>query len=152
VLGFLPDFSFEFLRHAALPVITLGIGISAGVARLTRASLLEQLDQDYIRTARAKGLVERLVVYRHALKNAMIPVVTTAGTLLVAILPGSIVVELIFAINGLGRNLVQAIRSREYFLVSSSILIFSLIIVLGNLAADVIYAWLNPRIHYGQPD
>jgi oligopeptide transport system permease protein len=152
VLGFLPDFSFEFLRHAALPVITLGIGISAGVARLTRASLLEQLDQDYIRTARAKGLVESLVVYRHALKNAMIPVVTTAGTLLVAILPGSIVVELIFAINGLGRNLVQAIRSREYFLVSSSILIFSLIIVLGNLAADVIYAWLNPRIHYGQSD
>lgn len=151
-MGFLPEPSLEFLHHAALPVITLGIGVSAGIARLTRASLLEELGQDYIRTARAKGLVEQLVVYRHALKNALIPVVTLAGPLIVTIVPGSIVVELIFAINGLGRNMVQAIRTREYFLVSSSILIFSLLIVLGNLAADLLYAWLNPRIHYDESD
>ena len=147
-LGLFPEFTFEYLRHAILPVFTVGIGVSAGIARLTRASLLEVLSEDYIRTARAKGLFERLVVYRHALKNALIPVITMIGPLLVTILPGVIVVEVIFAINGLGRNMIEAIRLREYFLLSSSILVFSIIIVAGNLLADILYAWLDPRIHY----
>ncbi|MFP3854402.1 MAG: ABC transporter permease, partial [Anaerolineales bacterium] len=147
-LGLFPDFTVNYLRHAILPVSTVGFGVSAGVARLTRASLLEVLSEDYIRTARAKGLFERLVVYRHALKNALIPVITMIGPLLVTILPGVIVVEMIFAINGLGRNMIEAIRLREYFLLSSSILVFSIIIVAGNLLADILYAWLDPRIHY----
>lgn len=147
-LGVFPKLTPEFFDHAVLPVVTVGIGISAGIARLTRGSLLEELTEDYIRTARAKGLVERLVIFRHALKNALIPVVTLIGPMLVTILPGVIVVENIFAINGLGRNMIQAIRNREYFLLSSSILVFSAIIILGNLLADIAYAWLDPRIHY----
>jgi oligopeptide transport system permease protein len=147
-LGLFPKFTIEFFKHAALPVFTLGVGVSATIARLTRASLLEELSEDYIRTARAKGLVERMVIYRHALKNALIPVVTMVGPMLVTILPASIVVEVIFAINGLGRNIVEAIRIREYFLLSSGILVFAVLIVGGNLLADVLYAWLDPRIHY----
>jgi oligopeptide transport system permease protein len=147
-LWLFPQPTPDFFTHAALPVFTIGIGVSAGIARLTRASLLEELSEDYIRTARAKGLVERMVIFRHALKNALIPVVTLIGPMLVTILPGIIVVENIFAINGLGRNMIQAIRNREYFLLSSSILVFSLVIILGNLLADVIYAWLDPRIRY----
>jgi oligopeptide transport system permease protein len=147
-LGLFPPLTPDFFVHAAMPVLTVGIGVSAGVARLTRASLLEELTEDYIRTARAKGLVERLVVFRHALKNALIPVVTLIGPMLVTLLPGIIVVENIFAINGLGRNMIEAIRNREYFLLSSSILVFSLIIILGNLLADIAYAWLDPRIRY----
>jgi oligopeptide transport system permease protein len=147
-LGLFPQPTPDFFTHAALPVISIGIGVSAGIARLTRASLLEELSEDYIRTARAKGLVERMVIFRHALKNALIPVVTLIGPMLVTILPGVIVVENIFAINGLGRNMIRAIFDREYFLLSSSILVFSLIIILGNLLADIAYAWLDPRIHY----
>jgi len=148
-LGMFPALTPSYLKHAALPVITVGIGVSAGIARLTRGSLLEELSEDYIRTARAKGLAEWLVIFRHALKNALIPVVTLIGPMLVTILPGVIVVENIFAINGLGRNMIQAIRNREYFLLSSSILVFSVIIILGNLLADIAYAWLDPRIRYG---
>lgn len=149
LFGLLPPFELEFWRHAALPVFAIGVGLSAGVARLTRASLLEVLNRDYIRTARAKGVSQRGVVNRHALKNALIPVVTLVGPLMVAILPASIVVETIFAINGLGRNIVASVRSREYFLLSSGILIYGSLLIGSNLVTDLIYAWLDPRIQYG---
>lgn len=152
VLGMLPPFELEFWRHAALPVFAIGVGLSAGIARLTRASLLEVLGRDYIRTARAKGVPQRSVINRHALKNALIPVVTLVGPLMVAILPASIVVETIFAINGLGRNIVASVRTREYFLLSSGILVYGVLLIASNLVTDLIYAWLDPRIQYGDND
>jgi len=122
--------------------------MSAGIARLTRAGLLEVLNQDYIRTARAKGLRERLVVVRHALKNSMIPVATVLGPLLAAVLTGTFVIEQIFALNGLGRQFIGSVQSREYFILTSITLIYGIFLVLGNLMVDVMYAWLDPRIRY----
>lgn len=148
LLGILPPLDLDFWEHAALPVITIGVGLSAGIARLTRASLLEVLNRDYIRTARAKGLPNGRVINRHALKNALIPVVTLVGPLMVTILPASIIVETIFAINGLGRNIVASVRGREYFLLSGGILVYGIILIGSNLLTDVVYAWLDPRIQY----
>lgn len=147
-LGFLPPLELSFFRHAALPVVTLGISISATIARLVRSSLLEVLSEDYIRTARAKGVRERVVLTTHALKNALIPTVTILGPLFVALLPGMVVVENIFGINGLARVMVDSVFDTEYFLLSSSILIFAVILVTGNLLADILYVFLDPRITY----
>ncbi|MGD8603844.1 MAG: ABC transporter permease [Anaerolineales bacterium] len=147
-LGFLPTPSLEFWLHAILPTVTLAVVISASVARLLRASLLEVLSKDYIRTARAKGLKEQAVLFRHALKNAFIPTLTVLGPILVTLLPGTIVVENIFALNGLGRQLVESVFDREYFLMTSSMLIFAILLVMGNLITDVLYAYLDPRISY----
>lgn len=152
VLGFLPRAEAfvdgKFWIQAALPVFALGTGISAGLARLTRAGLLEVLTEDYIRTARAKGLKERLVVWTHALKNSMIPVATTLGPLLAGILSGTFIVETIFAINGMGRRFIQSIGGREYFLITSLTLIYSVMLVGANIMVDILYAWLDPRIRY----
>jgi oligopeptide transport system permease protein len=148
VLGFLPKPSVDFWLHAVLPTVTLAVVISASVARLLRASLLEVLSKDYIRTARAKGLKERAILFRHALKNAFIPTLTVLGPILVTLLPGTIVVENIFALNGLGRQLVESVFRREYFLMTSSMLIFAFLLVIGNLITDVLYAYLDPRISY----
>lgn len=148
LLGFLPKPSLEFWLHAALPTITLAVVISASVARLLRASLLEVLSKDYIRTARAKGMKERAILFRHALKNAFIPTLTVLGPILVTLLPGTIVVENIFALNGLGRQLVESVFRREYFLMTSSMLIFAILLIIGNLITDVLYAYLDPRISY----
>lgn len=148
VLGVLPHLSVDFWLHAILPTVTLAVVISASVARLLRASLLEVLSKDYIRTARAKGLKEQAVLFRHALKNAFIPTLTVLGPILVTLLPGTIVVENIFALNGLGRQLVESVFDREYFLMTSSMLIFAILLVLGNLITDVLYAYLDPRISY----
>jgi oligopeptide transport system permease protein len=148
ILGFLPKPTIDFWRHAVLPVFTLGTAMSASIARLTRASLLEVMMSDYIRTARAKGLKERAVIIRHALKNSLIPVATTLGPLLAGVLTGTFVVEQIFALNGMGRQFIMSIEQREYFLLSSLTLIFSIMLVLGNLFVDVMYAWLDPRIRY----
>lgn len=147
-LGFLPPFDWNFIQHAILPVATLGSAVSAVIARLMRSSLLEVLSEDYIRTARAKGLKEKVVFLRHAMKNALIPVVTVLGPLFVGLLPGMVVVENIFAINGLERVMVESVFHSEYFLLSSSIFVFAVILVLGNLAADILYLWLDPRIQY----
>jgi ABC-type dipeptide/oligopeptide/nickel transport system permease component len=122
--------------------------MSAGVARLTRAGLLEVLNEDYVRTARAKGLRERLVIVRHALKNSMIPVATVLGPLLAAVLTGTFTIEQIFALNGLGRQFIGSVQSREYFVLTSITLIYGLFLVLGNLLVDMMYAWLDPRIRY----
>jgi oligopeptide transport system permease protein len=145
---FLPPLTSEFWTHAVMPVFAIGTGVSAAIARLTRAGLLEVLSEDYIRTARSKGLRERAVVVVHALKNSMIPVATLMGPLLAGAVTGSLVVELIFAINGMGRRFVSSVGQREYFLLTSLTLIYSLILIFGNIMVDIMYAWLDPRIRY----
>jgi oligopeptide transport system permease protein len=145
---FLPPMTSEFWSHAALPVFALGTGISAGISRLTRAGLLEVMGEDYIRTARSKGLRERAVVLVHAIKNSMIPVATVLGPLFAAALTGAFVTEQIFAINGLGRRFIQSIGAREYFLITSITLIYSVLLIFGNIMVDIMYAWLDPRIRY----
>jgi ABC-type dipeptide/oligopeptide/nickel transport system permease component len=147
-LGFIPPLTKDFFAHAALPVFSLGTGAAAGIARLTRAGLLEVLSSDYIRTARAKGLRERAVIVVHALKNSLIPVATILGPLLANILTGAFITETIFAINGMGRRFVNSIGQREYFLQTGLVLIYGILLVLANLMVDIMYAWLDPRIRY----
>ena len=148
VLGFLPKLTVNFWTHAVLPVFALGTAYAAGIARLTRAGLLETLDSDYIRTARAKGLRERVIIAIHALKNSLIPVVTIVGPLLAGAVTGAFITETIFALNGMGRQFVQSITAREYFLQTSLVLIFGILLISGNLLVDILYAWLDPRIRY----
>lgn len=147
-LYFLPPMTSQFWSHAVLPVFAIGTGISAGISRLTRAGLLEVMSEDYIRTARSKGLRERAVVVVHALKNSMIPVATVMGPLFAGAITGSLIVELIFAINGMGRRFVNSIGQREYFLLTSLTLVYSVLLIFGNIMVDVMYAWLDPRIRY----
>ncbi len=147
-LGFIPRFTGEFFMHAFLPVMSLGTGMAAGIARLTRAGLLEVLSSDYIRTARAKGLRERAVIVIHALKNSLIPVVTVLGPMMAALITGSFVIELMFAINGMGRRFVTSIGQREYFLQTSLVLLYGFLLVMANLMVDLMYAWFDPRIRY----
>lgn len=147
-LGFLPKPDLNFWRHAILPAFTLGTGLSASIARLTRASLLQVIREDYIRTARAKGLAERLVIFRHALKNSMIPVVTILGPMFAAVLTGTFVVEQIFAIPGLGKHFVTSIGNRDYPIILGTTLLYGVAIVIANLLVDIVYAWLDPRIRF----
>ncbi len=147
-LGFLPPLTKDFFAHAALPVFSLGTGAAAGIARLTRAGLLEVLSSDYIRTARAKGLRERVVIVVHALKNSLIPVITILGPLLAGLITGSFITETIFAINGMGRRFVGSIGQREYFLQTSLVLLYGILLILSNLMVDIMYAWFDPRIRY----
>jgi ABC-type dipeptide/oligopeptide/nickel transport system permease component len=146
-LGIFPtSLGLQFWSHAALPAITLGTGFSAAIARLTRASLLQVIREDYIRTARAKGLRERTVVIAHALKNSLIPVITVLGPLLVAVVTGTFVVEQIFGIPGMGRHFVTSIGNRDYPLITGVTLIYAVLLVLANMVVDIVYAWLDPRI------
>ena len=147
-LGFIPRIDGEYIMHAFLPVTAIGTGMAAAIARLTRAGLLEVLSSDYIRTARAKGLRERAVIVIHALKNSLIPVVTILGPLVAALITGSFVIELMFAINGMGRRFVTSIQAREYFLQTSLVLLYGFILIMANLLVDVMYAWVDPRIRY----
>ncbi|MDF1499034.1 MAG: ABC transporter permease [Anaerolineales bacterium] len=148
ILGIFPKPTAQFWLHAVMPTFALGTGISASVARLTRAGLLDVLSADYIRTARAKGLRERVVIVVHALKNSLIPVATILGPLLAALLTGTFVIEQIFALNGLGRYFVNSVNQREYFLLTSITLVYGLFLIVGNLFVDIMYAWLDPRIRY----
>jgi oligopeptide transport system permease protein len=143
-----PQLSLYYLQILALPVLTLGTGMSAGIARLTRASLLQVLHEDYVRTARAKGLRERVVIYVHALKNAMIPVATIVGPLLAGVLTGTFVVELIFSIPGLGRVFVSSVAARDYTMIMGVSLLYSVFLILGNILVDIMYTWLDPRIRF----
>jgi oligopeptide transport system permease protein len=147
-LGFIPEPTMEFWTHAILPTLTLGTGLSAGIARLTRASLLQVIREDYIRTARAKGLKERAIIVRHALRNSLIPVATVLGPLFAGILMGTLVVEQIFGIPGMGKYFVQSIGNRDYPLIQGLTLVYASLLVLMNLLVDVAYAWLDPRIRY----
>lgn len=148
VYPWIPKPSLQFWEHAILPVLTLGSGISAQIARLTRASLLQVVRQDYIRTARAKGLREHIVIVRHALKNSLIPVVTVLGPLFAALVTGTFVVEQIFAIPGMGKHFVASIGQRDYPLITGATLLYAVLLVASNLLVDLTYAWLDPRIVY----
>ena len=136
----------ESWRQMILPVITLGTGGAAIIARMTRSSMLEVIDQDYIRTARAKGVSERLVIYKHALKNALIPVVTVIGLEFGGFLGGAVLTETIFAINGMGRLTIDAIRQRDFPVVQGTVLVISVLFVFVNLLVDISYKFLNKRI------
>ena len=136
----------DFLRHLVLPAITLGLGMAAILTRMVRTSMLEELGQDYIRTARAKGLSERTVVYRHALRNALNPVLTVVGLQFGSLLAGAIVTETIFGWPGLGRLTLSAISNRDYALVQGCILAVGLTYVLVNLLTDAAYAVVDPRM------
>jgi peptide/nickel transport system permease protein len=145
-LGWLPVSGAGDLSHLVLPSITMGSALAAILTRMVRTSMLEELSQDYIRTARAKGLPERTVVYKHALRNAMIPVMTLIGLQFGALLAGAIVTETIFSWPGIGRLTVSAISNRDYPLLQGCILAIGLTYVLVNLATDVLYTVVNPRI------
>ncbi len=148
-LGWLPVYGWgESWKQVIMPAVTLGTGGTAFIARLTRASMLETIRQDYIRTARAKGLHERAVVVRHALKNSMIPVVTVLGPLTAAWLTGSFLVEWVFSIPGIGKFFVTSIGDRDYTLIMGTILIYAGALVMFNLAVDITYAFIDPRIRY----
>lgn len=136
------------LKRMIMPALTLGTALSAIVMRMTRSSLLEVLDQDYVRTARAKGLREARVVRIHALKNAMVPVVTVVGLQIGGLLGGTIITESIFVLPGIGRLLVDAIFQRDFPLVQGVVLFAALAFLLANLAVDLLYAYLDPRIRY----
>jgi peptide/nickel transport system permease protein len=138
------------LEQMIFPALTLGFALAASLMRMTRSTMLEVLREDYIRTARSKGLRERTVTYRHALRNALIPVVTLLGVQVGYLLGGAVIVEQIFALPGLGRLAVNAISQREYALVQGVTLFIAFNFVLINLAVDVLYASIDPRISYGK--
>ncbi len=142
------QFTPDLIGALILPVIALGTGMSAGIARLTRASLLQVLNEDYIRTARAKGLRERSVIYIHALKNSLIPVATILGPLLAGILTGTFIVERIFAIPGLGESFIDGVAARDYTTIMAVTLLYSVFLIAGNILVDIIYTWLDPRIRF----
>jgi glutathione transport system permease protein len=147
-LGWFPTGGVEGWKSYVLPSLTLGAGIMSMLARFTRSSLLETLKEDFIRTGRAKGLKESVVVRKHALKNSMIPVVTIAGLQFGFLLGGSVVVETVFSIPGMGRLLIDSIAFRDYPVVQAVILLFSLEFILVNLLVDILYKALNPKIRY----
>ncbi|HSH44468.1 MAG TPA: ABC transporter permease, partial [Longimicrobiales bacterium] len=136
------------LVHLILPVMTLSLVMAAGIARYTRGQMLEVIHQDYIRTARAKGLPERTVMVKHALRNSLLPVITLLGLYLPLLFSGSVFVEVIFSWPGMGRVIVDAIFQRDYPLVMATSFIFALVVVLGSLVADILYALADPRIRY----
>lgn len=137
------------IRSLTLPAITLGLALSAVIARTLRSSLLESLSEDYIKTARAKGLSQGAVVGRHAMKNALIPVVTVIGLQLGTLIGGAVITEYVFALPGVGRLVVDAIFARDYPLVQGVVLLISVGFIVCNLAVDLLYSWIDPRISRG---
>jgi ABC-type dipeptide/oligopeptide/nickel transport system permease component len=151
LLGIFPspqDWNSDFVTHALLPVFALGTASAAGIARLTRGSLLQVIREDYIRTARSKGLRERVIIVVHALKNSLIPVVTILGPIFAALVTGTFVVEQIFGINGMGKHFVQSVGNRDYPVLLGVTLLYSVVLIVANLLVDITYAWLDPRIRY----
>lgn len=147
-LKWVPPTGWGTFEQMILPAIALGFGSSAILARLTRASLLQVLNEDYIRTARAKGVRERRVISLHALKNSMIPVFTVMGPMLAALVTGTFVVELIFGIPGLGRYFITSIGTRDYPVIMGTTLLWGFFLVVANLVVDILYGVLDPRIVY----
>lgn len=147
-LGWLPSIGADSWKHYILPSLTLGAAVAAVMARFTRASFVEVLQEDFVRTARAKGVRETVVVIKHCLRNAMIPVVTMMGLQFGFLLGGSIVVEKVFNWPGLGRLLVDAVEMRDYPVMQAEVLLFSLEFILINLVVDMLYTVINPTIRY----
>ncbi len=151
VLGVLPAGGRGGLQHLILPAFTLGYFTSAAILRLTRSAMLEVLSSDYIKFARLKGLHEQVVLWKHGLKNALLPVVTFAVTLFVQFLGGAVVTETVFAWPGLGRLILESISTRDYPIVQAGVLVLSSLYLAGNLFVDLLYSYLNPRIRYYTP-
>jgi ABC-type dipeptide/oligopeptide/nickel transport system permease component len=147
-LRLVPVTGWDSIRSAILPAFALGFVNAALIARLTRASLLQVLNEDFIRTARAKGMPERVVVIVHALKNSMIPVITILGPMFAALVTGTFIVETIFGIPGMGRFFVTSITGRDYPVIMGTILLYAFFLSIMNLFVDIAYAWLDPRIRY----
>jgi peptide/nickel transport system permease protein len=156
-LGWLPAVGYEpvesglgpWLRHLALPWLTLGLGSAAQISRHLRAAMLDVLSQDYIRTARAKGLPEWKVIGKHALKNAAVPVITVVGLQLQALLSGSVIVETVFAIRGLGGLLILSVNNRDIPMIQGIVLLMVVAIIMVNLVVDISYRLLNPKARNG---
>lgn len=149
-LGWLPVSGMESAASLLLPALTLGLGLSAILTRMTRTSLLEVLHEDYIRTARAKGLNERQVLLKHALRAALLPMVTIVGLQMGSLLAGAVITETIFSWNGIGRLLVESIEKRDYPVTQACVLVVALSYVVINQATDVVYRWLDPRTRGSQ--
>jgi peptide/nickel transport system permease protein len=140
--------TLDGLRFALLPAITIGISGAGGLARYTRSSMLDVLNEDYVRTARSKGLSDRVVVYKHAMRNALIPIVTLLGLSFGSMLSGAVIVETVFGWPGIGRYLVTGIQNRDFPVVQGAVLIIAVGFVLANLLTDVVYGFVDPRIRY----
>ncbi|MDO8613378.1 MAG: ABC transporter permease [Dehalococcoidia bacterium] len=149
--GYVPflDDPWVNMQQFFFPSLVLALAPAAAIMRLTRSSLLEVLRNDYIRTAWAKGLRERTVVMRHALKNALIPVLTIVGLQVGALIGGAVIIESVYNLNGVGKYVLEAILRRDFFVVQSLVLLFAAVYVMANLVVDVLYGWLDPRIRYG---
>ena len=149
-LGYRPisDGVFPWLRSMTLPATTVGIIVAALIARMTRSAMLEVLREDYIRTARAKGLGEFAVLFRHALRNASIPIVTVVGLSMAGLVSGLVVTEAVFAIPGMGRLIVDGVTRRDYPIIQGTVLVITVFYVLINLVVDIGYGWLDPKIRY----
>jgi glutathione transport system permease protein len=147
-LGWLPTGGYGTPAHFVMPSLTLGLGVAAVMARFTRSAFVEISREDYVRTARAKGVPEKLVIWKHTLRNAMVPVITMVGLQFGFLLGGSIVVETVFTWPGLGRLLVDSVAFRDYPVIQAEILLFSLEFILINLVVDVLYALANPEIRF----
>lgn len=144
--GFLPPALWESWEYMILPVVTLGIRPAAILARMTRGAVLEAIRQDYVRTARAKGVAERNVLFSHVLRNSLIPVLTITGPLVAGLLSGSFIIEVIFAVPGIGKHLVASVTNRDYPLVLGLTLLYSAMLVVANLVVDILYSVVDPRI------
>jgi peptide/nickel transport system permease protein len=155
-LGLLPPAGFvpigesllQNLKNMILPALSLGLVLSAAITRIVRSSMLEVLNRDYIRTARAKGLAERIVTYRHALRNALIPVVTVVGLQFGTLLGGAVIIEQVFSLPGVGRFALEGINLRDYPVVQGAVLLIAAAFILVNLLVDVLYSFIDPRIRY----
>ncbi|MGP4073263.1 ABC transporter permease [Piscibacillus sp. B03] len=143
-----PFWTAQGMKELALPAITLGTGSAALIARMTRSSMLEVIRSDYVRTARAKGVKEKIVVFVHCMRNAMIPVITVIGMNFGFLLGGTIITEQVFAINGVGRLMIDAIANRDFPMVQGSVLLVASLFVVVNLIVDIVYAFIDPRISY----
>jgi len=146
-LGWLPVAGSD-LRTLVLPAVTLGLANAAILARLTRSAMIDIFDQDFIRTARAKGLPRSVVLYRHALRAGLVPIVSMMGLQFAYMMGGAIVVENVFAWNGIGRLAIEAVFARDYPVIQGFILVFATVVVLVSVVIDILYAWLDPRIRY----
>ncbi|MEC7640787.1 MAG: ABC transporter permease [Nitrospinota bacterium] len=142
----LPPALWEGVRHALMPALALGGGYAGYVTRLTRSAMLEVLGSDYIRTARAKGLSETIVLFKHALKNSIVPIVSVMGPITAGLITGSFVIEFIFSIPGMGSFFITAVTNRDYPLIMGVTLVYAVLIVLANILVDMIYIWLDPRV------
>ncbi len=147
-LHWLPISGAGSWKHLVLPVITVGTFVTASIARLTRSGVIQELRSDHVRTARAKGLSGRVVVYKHALRNAAIPVVTIIGLQLGALLSGAVITETIFAWPGIGRFVLIAVSQRDFPVVQTTVVVFALMLAFVNLIVDLTYLWLDPRVRY----